>query len=184
MDAERAARERFETVLMAVTTAAGEADLSFKSFERRLMDDVMGCARALVTLFLVRCEQRIAAATPSRIDRGERVFRRAPAQARNLNTLFGIVRYWRLYMREVIDGECRGFHPLDAALGLTSERISMNVLALAARLALPRPGRPCRGSCLRCRRRRSSSRRCSASDGAHSSGSSSGSHPRATAMSS
>ncbi len=134
-DAERAARECFEAVMVAVTTAAGEVDLSFKSFERRLMDDVMSFARALVTLFLVLCEQRIAAATPSRIERGEHVFRRAPAQARNLNTLFGIVRYWRLYMREVGDGERHGFHPLDAALGLTAERISMNVLALAARLA-------------------------------------------------
>ena len=59
----------------------------------------------------------------------------APPIARNLTTLFGVVRYWRTYMREVAPFKRRGFYPLDLSLGLTRDRFSWNVLVQAARLA-------------------------------------------------
>ncbi|MCB9655997.1 MAG: transposase [Deltaproteobacteria bacterium] len=95
-------------------------------------------ARALIVLFLARREQQVlsndlfAGRCESWLGRQ---FRRAPAIARNLTTLFGVVRYWRTYMREVADADRHGFHPLDVTLGLTAERFSWNVLARAARLA-------------------------------------------------
>ena len=108
----------------------------FKVFEKQLLDQVMVLARLLVVLFLTLCEERLAGqARPGVTEVGGRRFRTAPSQARSLNTLFGIVRYWRGYMREVHDSERRGFHPLDVALGLTADRISFNVLSLAVRLA-------------------------------------------------
>jgi hypothetical protein len=46
------------------------------------------------------------------------------------------VRYWRTYLRgPASSGERHGFHPLDVALGLTADRLSMHLLSLAARLA-------------------------------------------------
>jgi hypothetical protein len=47
------------------------------------------------------------------------------------------VRYQRTYLREVVkDGtKARGFHPVDASLGLLADRLSPNVLAMAVRLA-------------------------------------------------
>ena len=55
-----------------------------------------------------------------------------PAKPRNLGTMFGPIRYWRSYLRGT-GGQ--GFHPLDAELGLTTDRLSMNLLSLASRLA-------------------------------------------------
>jgi hypothetical protein len=52
--------------------------------------------------------------------------------------MLGIVRYTRTYVSRVVGGavkKIRGFHPLDADLGLGEDRMSMNVLALAARMA-------------------------------------------------
>ena len=125
-------RERADAVAIAVVTAARSEDISFRAFENSLRPEVLAFARAAVVLFLALCEQRT---TTSRQECGGRAFRQAPAQARNLTTIFGVVRYWRTYMREIADEGCRGFHPLDLRLGLTADRISISVLALAARLA-------------------------------------------------
>jgi hypothetical protein len=125
----------FDEVVIAVRHAAQSEGISFKSFENQLSLKVMALARAGVVLFLVLAEERVASALSPRVQRGERAFRIAPARARSLMTTFGLVRYWRTYMREIAVDSRRGFHPLDVALGLTAERISMNVLALAVRLA-------------------------------------------------
>ena len=125
-------RERADAVAIAAVTAARSEDISFRAFENSLRLEVLAFARAAVVLFLALCEQRT---TTSRQEHGGRAFRQAPAQARNLTTIFGVVRYWRTYMREIADEGCRGFHPLDLRLGLTADRISISVLALAARLA-------------------------------------------------
>ena len=102
--------------------------------ERELWELALAVGRAIVVLFLGLCEQRVAVSGPVHTLRG--TFRPAPAQARNLTTRFGVVRYWRQYMREVrAAGRRRGFHPLDRALGLVSDRLSFNVLAAAVRLA-------------------------------------------------
>jgi Transposase len=112
--------------------------VTFRDFERGLREAVFALARALIVLFLARREQQVlsndlfAGRCESWLGRQ---FRRAPAIGRNLTTLFGVVRYWRTYMREVTETDRHGFHPLDVTLGLTAERFSWNVLTRAARLA-------------------------------------------------
>ncbi len=46
--------------------------------------------------------------------------------------MFGVVRYFRT---DMMGSDGHGYHPLDVTLGLTSDRVSMNVLSRAARLA-------------------------------------------------
>jgi hypothetical protein len=134
-EAEAEVRARFEDVITAVRRAATDENISFKTFEVLLRDHVMAFALAAVVLFLVLCEARVSAAFVGGVERGGRRFRVAPARARSLTTIFGVVRYWRTYMREVGPDACRGFHPLDVALGLTADRLSANVLSNAVRLA-------------------------------------------------
>lgn len=130
--------ERVQSALAYVEDQAAAERVTFREFERGLRDVVFELAQALVVLFLARHEQRVLR---ERVfgERCEslsgRQFRLAPAIARNLTTMFGVVRYWRTYMREVAGRARRGFHPLDVALGLTAERFSWNVLVRAARLA-------------------------------------------------
>ena len=102
-----------------------------------LISLMMALARSVVVLFLVASEQRARAALEGRVVLGGRTFRRAPAQSRSLLTWFGVVRYQRTYLREVVPAgaKARGFHPLDAALGLLADRVSPAVLAIAVRLA-------------------------------------------------
>jgi hypothetical protein len=119
--------------------ALGEAArrAKFVAFETGLIGRVMALARAVLVLFLVASEERESAALSTRVVLGGRTFRRAPAQSRSLLTWFGVVRYTRTYLREVVrPGEkARGFHPLDMALGLLADRVSPAVLAIAVRLA-------------------------------------------------
>jgi hypothetical protein len=108
----------------------------FKAFESSLIPLVFEFARVVVMLFLAIAERHEAAKTPERVFHEGRAFRRRPAQARNLSTFFGVVRYWRTYMRaEGTSDDRSGFHPLDVALGLTADRISFYLLSLSARLA-------------------------------------------------
>lgn len=122
-----------------IELALGQADrkATFIAFETGLIAQVMALARAVVVLFLVASERRESAAVGSRVVLGGRTFRRAPAQSRSLLTWFGVVRYQRTYLREVVRAgdKARGFHPLDAALGLLADRVSPAVLAMAVRLA-------------------------------------------------
>jgi len=115
----------------------GSLETTFADFERELVDRVAALGRAVVALFLVASEERIRAALTERVVRAGRVFRRAPAQERNLMTWFGVVRYRRTYLREVVPSgkPARGYHPLDATLGLLADRVSANVLSIAVRLA-------------------------------------------------
>lgn len=137
-EAELVVRKRLEVIVAGVYSAGNDDALSFMAFERKLREQLFALGCALVVLFLVVAEQRIAASIPARLKLGTRVFRRSPAQTRSVNTMFGVVRYTRLYMREAVVGakkKRRGFHPVDAALGLGHDRMSMHVLALAARMA-------------------------------------------------
>jgi hypothetical protein len=117
-----------------------DGDLTFRDFECELREHLFELGRALVVRFLADREAFL-------IERGEmerfewlgRRFRPAPPIARNLTTLFGVVRYWRTYMREVAARGCQGFHPLDLTLGLTADRLSWNVLSHATRLATQLP---------------------------------------------
>lgn len=113
------------------------AKATFIAFERGLIPLVFALARAVLVLFLVASEERERAALTVRLVLDGRTFRRAPAQSRSLLTWFGVVRYQRTYLREVVKAgkDARGFHPVDAALGLLADRLSPNVLAIAVRLA-------------------------------------------------
>ena len=110
-------------------------ELTFKAFEELLLPMIFALARTVIMLFLAAAEEREAQRIPSRLEREGRVFRPAPAQARNIETWFGVVRYWRTYMREVGDGVRHGFYPLDVVLGLTADRVSMTLLGVAVRMA-------------------------------------------------
>jgi hypothetical protein len=108
---------------------------TFKAFELELIQMVFALGRTLVMLFLAAAEERVAARTPARMRRAGRRFRKVEAKGRNLESWFGLVRYWRTYMAEDADKDKRGFHPLDLALGLTKDRISMLLLSICVRLA-------------------------------------------------
>jgi len=128
--------EAFEAVRKLVEQwATTSEDVTFRAFEKALVTAVLAVGRAAIVSFLTLREYKVAGETADDVERGGRRFRKAPAIARNLTTMFGVVRYTRLYMREVTQGKRRGFHPLDMALGLLPDRLSWNVLALAVRLA-------------------------------------------------
>lgn len=131
-----AQRAWVEAVRFAGERASCERELSFRQVERELREVVLGVGRALVVLFLALREQHLVQQGKAvRLRWFGRTFRPAPPIARNLTTLFGVVSYWRIYMREVAQGERHGFHPLDLSLGLTADRFSWNVLTQAVRLA-------------------------------------------------
>jgi len=137
---EEALRDELAAATEAITAmvtdwAVRERRVTFRDFEKALRAAVFALARAAIALFFALREQHVMRDQPQREQRAGRTFRRAPAQARNLATLFGVVRYTRTYMREVAAQDRRGFHPLDVALGLHADRFSGNVLSIAARLA-------------------------------------------------
>ncbi len=118
-------------------TQVGDEKVTFKAFEKALVSLVFDVGRLLIMLFLFTHHEGECAGEPPRVvDFNGETFRRKPAQARNLTTFFGVVRYQRAYLLgPVKDGVRHGFHPLDARLGLTGDRLSMNVVSLATRLA-------------------------------------------------
>ena len=131
-DIEHELRATFEDVLQFTAAEPRDGDGTFLWFERALIPRVFALGRLLLVLFLCVREERVSAATPPRLDKDGKTYRRRPEQARNLNTFFGVVRYFRIYLRGP-DGS--GFHPLDALLGLTADRISMHLVSVATRLA-------------------------------------------------
>ena len=129
---------QLDRVFGLVETAARAERVRFVDVEEELRTRVLAFAASVVVLFLALREQHVLAslsAARGSFEQGGRRFRRAPANARNLSTLFGVVRYWRTYLREVGAKRPRGMHPLDLSLGLGKERFSFSVLATAARLA-------------------------------------------------
>lgn len=124
---------------LALVEQQGSTDVSYRGAERELRDAVFSIGRALVVLLFGLRERRVMDAHRSvHVGRWEwlgRTYRAAPAIPRNFTTMFGVVRYFRTYMREVAEEDRHGFHPLDASLGLTRDRLSWNVLMVAARLA-------------------------------------------------
>lgn len=131
--------EAVDEALSGVEDHASRPIVSYREAERAIVDAVLSIGRALVVLFLGLREEHVVAEHrakhPGRYVGFERTFRVAPKIGRSLTTWFGVVHYFRTYLREVGPGERRGFHPLDVSLGLTKDRISWNVLMAAARLA-------------------------------------------------
>lgn len=111
-------------------------ELSLRAMEACLWNGVLAFGRALLALFLTAVNARLETRTPASLERGGRRFRRGELKARNIETLFGVVRYWRRYMRAGNgEDEGGGYFPLDVAVGLTSDRFSMGVFSFAVRLA-------------------------------------------------
>jgi len=110
---------------------------TYSGFEKDLFTELMALARTVIVLFLILRERRERASLQARVILEGRTFRCGPAQPRSLLTWFGVVRYQRTYLREVVSPgqKAHGFHPLDAALGLLSDRVSPAVLAIGVRLA-------------------------------------------------
>ena len=132
------ARQAFAAAVALVEErGALDGQLSFRDFERDLREVLFGVGRCLnVLFFAVREKNIIGRDGLARLEWFGRRYRPRPANARNLTTMFGVVRYWRRYMRDVTDAKGgRGFHPLDLSLGLGADRLSWNVLSQAARLA-------------------------------------------------
>ncbi|MBI3183218.1 MAG: hypothetical protein HYZ28_13860 [Myxococcales bacterium] len=131
----REIRARVDALLEFTTTEAASEAIAFKAFETALIPRVFELGRLFIALFLCLGAER------ERLPQGDlevagQKFRRRPPQPRNLNTFFGVVRYWRTYLLgPATAGGRRGFHPLDVKLGLTADRLSMNLLSLATRLA-------------------------------------------------
>lgn len=126
---ESTLRATFEQVLHGATHSA---QASFMAYESILLTQVRQLGQLLLMLFLGVREQRRRAQTPPTLVVQDKTYTLRPAQPRNLSTLFGPIRYWRSYLRGPLG---QGFHPLDAELGLTTDRLSMNLLSLASRLA-------------------------------------------------
>ena len=126
---ERALRSTFEEVLQGATISD---EATFMAYESTLVAQVRQLGQLLLMLFLCVREQRRRAELPPTVVLQEKTYTLRPAKPRNLSTMFGVVRYWRSYLRGPAG---HGYHPLDVDLGLTTDRLSMNVLSLASRLA-------------------------------------------------
>ena len=135
--AARAAVLVHARALIAFALGQASEGATFEVFEKALVGHVLALARAVVVLFLMASEERVRRGLGGRVVREGRAFWIAPTQERNLLTWFGVVRYARTYLREVVKpGQAaRGYHPLDAELGLMADRISPNVLSVATRLS-------------------------------------------------
>jgi hypothetical protein len=89
--------------------ATSEAELSFRDVEREVRELVFGVGRALVVLCLAQREEHLIGRDGlARLEWFGRRCRPRPAIARTLTTLFGVVRYWRRYMRDVTDAKGGG----------------------------------------------------------------------------
>ena len=114
-------------------SAQRESGESFVDFEAKQIESVRRVARASTELALALVEARSRRETPDRFEVGGTTYRLTPPEPRSLNTWFGTVRYSRSYARPVEGGA--GWFPLDAELGLLSDRISPSLLATGVRLA-------------------------------------------------
>ena len=113
------------------------AEMTLAAFERAVRPRVFELGCTVVALFLAGCEARIRARTPAKVVDERRRFMRKKPKPRTITTWFGPVRYFRTYMAEQgkRKGRGHGFYPLDHELGLTAEKFSFSVLAVAVRLA-------------------------------------------------
>ena len=126
---ERELSAAFTEVVMRARTS----EAKFMVFEKELWARVLTLGKWVVVLFLASRQQRQQTLVEQSQLLSGRRYRRDKAQPRRLNTLFGVVRYFRTYLRSATGG--LGHYPLDAELGLTEDRVSFGVASLGARLA-------------------------------------------------
>lgn len=87
----RCLRAEYEVVTTLVENLAkSDEQVSFAQVEKELRTAIWVLAQAAIMLFLSLREERIVRGYQHRIERGGRIFRVAPAIARNLTTLFGV----------------------------------------------------------------------------------------------
>jgi hypothetical protein len=110
-----------------------EPGTRFIDFEGRLIEASRQVACASTELMLALAEVKNRRETPDYFDIGDTVYRMASPEPRSLTTWFGTIRYNRSYARPVEGGP--GWFPLDAEMGLLSDRISPSLLLMGARLA-------------------------------------------------
>jgi hypothetical protein len=127
---EALAKVRELSLFWASTRSSDEL---FTDFEAQLRELLHEAGRASSELMLGAAEEKDRRERPSKFSIGEITYRLSTPEPRSLNTWFGVIRYRRSYARPVDGGW--GHFPLDAELGLLSDRISPNLLAIATRLA-------------------------------------------------
>lgn len=131
-------RQSIMTQVRELLQWASDEQGSFKAFEEALAPRIFLLARLVLMLFVCCREKRGSGALPKWIERNGKRYKRRRAQARNLSTTFGVVRYWRTYFRgpkRRDGGKREGFYPLDVELGLTADRLSMPLASKASRLS-------------------------------------------------
>lgn len=123
-------REQLHKLVDCIADYCECFDGSFFAFEKKLRKHVWMLARLLIGLFLLAVHERL-----QREDNRYPGYRSmARPKRRNLQTLFGKVRYKRTYWAKRDGGG--GFYPLDAKLGLTQDGFSPWVISLACRLSV------------------------------------------------
>jgi hypothetical protein len=105
----------------------------FVDFEEKLKAALDKVGRAAMEVALAEAEVQSRKEAPTRFAVGETVYRVTPPEYRSLSTWCGPIRYGRSYARPVDGGP--GWFPLDAELGLLSDRVSPSLLSTGARLA-------------------------------------------------
>jgi len=121
-------RQKFESLLAFCGSSAVER-YSFFRFERELLRRIFELACLLVWLFLLsrHCKLHL------RLSYNERRYRLGnPYAQRQLQTIFGVVSYGRVYLRRSQGGS--GYHPLDEELGLTRDGYSPGAMSFLGRL--------------------------------------------------
>ena len=103
---------------------------SFYSFEKALMKRVSQLGCLFLQLFLMACHQRLA--YDKWLSSGLYYAKKSPI-SRLIKTVYGQVRYWRIYLVKKEGGG--GFYPLDAVLGLTRDGFTPLVMSLVTKLA-------------------------------------------------
>jgi hypothetical protein len=106
---------------------------TFNEVERGLYKLMFTLARLFIAFFLTRREENSQREVQRWTRKG---FRKRKPERKYLNTIFGRVCFWRMYVRRP---GANGLHPLDLALGLTADGFSLWAMELGARLSTLMP---------------------------------------------
>jgi len=122
-------RKKFEG-LVAFCCGSDSERLKFHRFEAELLRRVFELARLLVMLFLLSRHRKLNLRL---FFNGRKYKLDDPYAERRLQTVFGEVKYGRVYLRRRQGGS--GYHPLDEELGLTRDGYSPGTMSFLGRLA-------------------------------------------------
>lgn len=132
---ERISKEHMERMIAWVVTAGEQAEPPhLRQVAVMLFEHLRTLGLVLLAIFLGVVDRRVEREFPLEFDSKGRRYKRRPAQARNLMTHFGVLRYWRLYYRCKTLGK-RGIYPTDVLVGEDRGRTTLTVSSLLASLA-------------------------------------------------